>query len=217
MKLNRVSVKIIKTIYFNYRTLETGDEADADPTLMARAATSDDATISVMIADKLWQFFRSRSLKYKLFEVADLLVSTDEGKLNFGFSVDTNQVMESARRRKGHRSALLGAIVMKVALLAALAFKGLILLVGKALLVSKLALLLASVIGIKKLLSKKHVTYEVVAHGHDHHTSHDSYGGSGGWGRAIDGFIESFTTNLGKKVMDDTSTPHDIAYAQQKP
>lgn len=57
---------------------------------------------------------------------------------------------------------LLAALVMKFGMLGALAFKGLVLLVGKALLVSKIALLLAVVIGLKKLFShQKHVTYEV--------------------------------------------------------
>lgn len=56
----------------------------------------------------------------------------------------------------------------------------------------QLALVLAAIIGLKKLFShEKHVTYEVVAHPHhDHHEhsfssggGHDSYGGGGGWGR----------------------------------
>lgn len=56
-----------------------------------------------------------------------------------------------------------------------------------------MALVLAAVIGLKKLFSQeKHVTYEVVAHPHheSHHEhsssggGHDSYGGGGGgWGR----------------------------------
>lgn len=60
----------------------------------------------------------------------------------------------------------------------------------------QLALVLAAIIGLKKLLHhEKHVTYEVVAHPHHehhdvHHTSgggHDSYGGGGGgWGRNFD-------------------------------
>lgn len=58
----------------------------------------------------------------------------------------------------------------------------------------QLALVLAAIIGLKKLLSQeKHVTYEVVAQPHhdphEHHVSsggHDSYGGGGGWGRTFD-------------------------------
>lgn len=76
------------------------------------------------------------------------------------------------------------AMMMKMGMLKVLAFKFLVLLVGKALFVSKLAFLLATIIGLKKLFSQqKHVTYEVVAH--PHHDSHgsDSYSAAG-WGRS---------------------------------
>lgn len=86
-------------------------------------------------------------------------------------------------------STLVAAAVLKIGLIGGLAFKALALLVGKALLLSKIALLLAGIIGLKKLFSQgKHVTYEVVAHphhggggGHDH--GHDSY--SSGWARSF--------------------------------
>lgn len=86
---------------------------------------------------------------------------------------------------------LLATAVLKIGLIGGLAFKGLALLVGKALLLSKIALLLAGIIGLKKLFShQKHVTYEVVAHPH-HSASHsfsESHGGHGdsyssGWAR----------------------------------
>lgn len=60
----------------------------------------------------------------------------------------------------------------------------------------QLALVLAAVIGLKKLLSsEKHVTYEVVAQPqhehHEHHVEHGHSGGGydgghGGWGRTFD-------------------------------
>ncbi len=58
-----------------------------------------------------------------------------------------------------------------------LAFGALALLAGKALIVSKLALALASIIGIKKLISSTH---------HHHDSAHEvvvSGGSGGGWGR----------------------------------
>lgn len=76
------------------------------------------------------------------------------------------------------------AMMMKMGMLKVLAFKFLVMLVGKALFVSKLAFLLVTIIGLKKLFSQqKHVTYEVVTH--PHHESHgsESYG-SAGWGRS---------------------------------
>lgn len=83
---------------------------------------------------------------------------------------------------------LLAAAVLKIGLIGGLAFKGLALLVGKALLLSKIALLLAGIIGLKKLFShQKHVTYEVVAHPHHggHIESHGHSDFSGGWARSF--------------------------------
>jgi hypothetical protein len=83
---------------------------------------------------------------------------------------------------------LIAAAGAKFALLGALAFKGLVLLVGKALLVSKIALLLAGILWLKKLFSQqKHVTYEVVAHPHHSHSNVEHHGGdsySSGWARS---------------------------------
>lgn len=61
-----------------------------------------------------------------------------------------------------------------------LAFGALALLAGKALIVSKLALALASIIGIKKLISS----------GHHHESAHEvvvsgGHSGGGGWGRSL--------------------------------
>lgn len=48
---------------------------------------------------------------------------------------------------------LLAAAALKFGLLGALTFKGLALMVGKALLIAKIALLLSTIIGLKKLFS----------------------------------------------------------------
>ena len=93
---------------------------------------------------------------------------------------------------------------MKMGMMAVIAFKVLVLLVGKALILSKIAFLIALVIGLKKLTSQMHhVTYEVVAQPHhSHHESHghDSY--SSGWGRSINAM---------------SPDAHNIAYRGQKP
>ena len=86
---------------------------------------------------------------------------------------------------------IISAGSMKIGMLKVLAFKALALLVGKALLVSKLAFLLAAIIGLKKLFShSKHVTYEVVAHPHHSHAAVEPHGHgdsySSGWGRSGD-------------------------------
>lgn len=102
---------------------------------------------------------------------------------------------------------LIAAAVLKIGLIGGLAFKALALLVGKALLLSKIALLLASIIGLKKLFSQgKHVTYEVVAHphhssGHSTDHGHDSY--SSGWARSFHG----------QTSIPGQSDAHELAYA----
>lgn len=166
---------------------------------LARAARTDDEALSYIIADKLWSFVRSRTLRYKMFENADVVVASEpHGNLNIGLSINPQSAYESGRGRVRHLAPLLAALVTKVSIIGLLLFKGLVLLVGKALIVSKVALILALIIGFKKLLSKKHVTYEVVSHPHHaepHAAHHDSY--SSGWGRALDGFFEGLeATNL---------------------
>lgn len=93
---------------------------------------------------------------------------------------------------------MMAAMMMKMGMIKVMAFKALALLVGKALFLSKLAFLLVTIIGLKKLFSQqKHVTYEVVAH--PHHESHnsDSYSSSAGWGRS------------------SSETAHNMAYSGQ--
>lgn len=92
----------------------------------------------------------------------------------------------TGRGKNKNMGPMMAAMMMKMGMLKVLAFKVLALLVGKALFVSKLAFLLVTIIGLKKLFSQqKHVTYEVVAHP-AHHESHgsDSYSSSAGWGRS---------------------------------
>lgn len=181
--------------------------------VLSRASSSDDHKLSVIVADKIWRFIHSRSVKWKAFKSADVVIATGEGgKLNFGVSLDTRKLFEEGRGRIKNYAPVLMAFMMKAGIMGALIVKGIALLVGKALLVSKLALLLASVIGIKKLLHKKHVTYEVVAHPPEHHHHLDTY--SSGWARAIDGFVDSFANGLEKNLLKDAD---EMAYAKQTP
>lgn len=184
--------------------------------MLARAASSDDHKLSVLVADKIWRFIQSRSVKWRAFQAADIVVASGEGgKLNFGLSLDTRKLVEEGRGKMKQHQHLLMAFVMKAGIIGALILKGIALLVGKALLVSKLALLLASVLGIKKLLSKKHVTYEVVAHAPEHHHHLDTY--SSGWARAIDGFVETFSKGLENRLMKADTGADELAYGGQKP
>lgn len=104
---------------------------------------------------------------------------------------------------------LIAAAVLKIGLIGGLAFKALALLVGKALLLSKIALLLASIIGLKKLFSQgKHVTYEVVAHPHHSSSSHSIEHGHG----------DSYSSGWARSFHEQTLIPgqpdaHELAYA----
>lgn len=153
----------------------------------ARSYTDESAFGEVM-ADKMWRYVQSRALKIKVLPEADFVVSASpeqDGSLNFGMSFRSGKdLTESGRGKNKNMGPMMAAMMMKMGMLKVMAFKVLALLVGKALFVSKLAFLLATVIGLKKLFSQqKHVTYEVVAH--PHHESHgsDSYS-SAGWGRS---------------------------------
>lgn len=105
---------------------------------------------------------------------------------------------------------LIAAAVLKIGLIGGLAFKALALLVGKALLLSKIALLLASIIGLKKLFSQgKHVTYEVVAH--PHHSSSHSFDHGGGHG---DSYSSGWARSLHEpSLMSGQPDAHELAYA----
>lgn len=187
-----------------------------DKFIQARVANSDDAALTMLVADKLWTFVKSRALRWKMTDFSDLMVSAgDKGKINLGLSVDAKRAFIEGRGKMKNSGPLIAAVILKGALLGLLAFKALFLLSGKALLVSKLSLLLASLIGVKKLLSgkQKHVTYEIV---NDHHRYDQFKPASSayetikqqqsaqqqpvaGWQRALDITLDSFIENFASK------------------
>ncbi|XP_012522909.1 uncharacterized protein LOC105828892 [Monomorium pharaonis] len=139
---------------------------------LPRALDDKENVINNMIFDKIAKFFQSHTLKLKLPNVEELQRSlTEEG-----------------RKKKNKMSGLLAIPLLIGGTLVPLALGALALLAGKALIVSKLALVLASIIGLKKLVSGGHDHgHEVVQVGGGH--------GSGGWARS----------------------GHDIAYSAYKP
>lgn len=198
--------------------IDADADAAADDLLMSRAARSDEEQLAYLLADKIWTFFRSRTLRYRMLDNAEIIVAPEpRGNVNIGLSINPSGAFEVGRGRIRHLAPLLAAVATKVGIIGALVLKGLVLLVGKALIVSKIALVLALLLGLKKLLAKKHVTYEVVAHPHHaEHShappSHDSY--SAGWGRAFDGFLEGLE---GVPLVEGAPEPdaHEQAYAGQ--
>jgi hypothetical protein len=108
----------------------------------------------------------------------------------------------SARGKKKKLKMLLPLLLLfklKAAALIPLALGGLALLALKALLVGKLALILAGIIGLQKLLGSKQgtQTYEVVAHPHYTHSSYGDDHGHGHYARAL---------------PDAQNDPHQLAY-----
>ncbi|XP_011163934.1 uncharacterized protein LOC105198792 [Solenopsis invicta] len=139
---------------------------------LPRALDDKEDALNSMIFDKIAKFFQSHTLKLKLPNVEGLQRSfTEEG-----------------RKKKNKMGGLLAIPLLIGGTLVPLALGALALLAGKALIVSKLALVLASIIGLKKLVSGGHDHgHEVVQVGGGH--------GSGGWARS----------------------GHDIAYSAYKP
>lgn len=177
--------------------------------IQPRTIESDDAALTTLIADKLWTFIRSRALKWKMTDFSDLLVSaSDKGRINVGLSVDAKRALIEGRGKMKNTGPLLAAIVLKGALIGILAFKALFLVSGKALLISKLAFMLSSLIGLKKLLSgkPKHVTYEIIG---DHHRydapapAPAKVNPANVWTRAFDTTVDSFIENFSKKFTND--------------
>ncbi|KAJ0170884.1 hypothetical protein K1T71_013656 [Dendrolimus kikuchii] len=131
-------------------------EVTIKPESLARAGTSLEDKAQQLILDKLWTYATTRSLRYRIFDDADVVISgkqEKDGSLGVGVSMKAPKEIESGRKRDKHIGPFLAAAAVKFGLLGALTFKGLTLMVGKALLISKIALLLATIIGMKKLFS----------------------------------------------------------------
>ncbi|KAH8361802.1 uncharacterized protein LOC110176599 [Drosophila serrata] len=181
--------------------------------LLARSMGSDEETFALLMANKLWKFIRSRSLRYSFSENADFVMSSDPaGSLNVGVSVRPLEAIQEGRGKMKNMGPLVMMMMAKTGMVGALLLKGLFLLAGKALIVSKIALLLAVIISLKKLLSSKKTIVEVPSH-------HDSY--SSGWSRAFDGFVEGLVDVpadiLAKEVQHQQEQAQNLAYSGQQP
>ncbi|KAF6208880.1 hypothetical protein GE061_014622 [Apolygus lucorum] len=152
---------------------------------------------SSKVDDLLWNrvdaFLQSHSVQFNMPSfINDVMYENEDGEEGRG------------KRKRLIPIILLGAL-LKGSMLA-LAMKGLALLAAKALLVSKLALVLAGIIALKKLFSSggEKTTYEIVkqpivSHSHEYSSSHEGYGGHEGYGRSL-----------------DAEVPHRLAYRAYK-
>ncbi|KYN12861.1 PREDICTED: uncharacterized protein LOC108767010 [Trachymyrmex cornetzi] len=206
--LKKASIELTDDIEIR-KTSQTSEDVI---TFEAGRSKNDEIQVLDLVANKVYTFIKSRSIKWRILPEDDIVVSASEdgtSSLNLGLSIErADRSVQQGRGKKNNMGPLIAAAVLKIGLIGGLAFKALALLVGKALLLSKIALLLASIIGLKKLFSQgKHVTYEVVAHPH-HSSSHsfdhghgDSY--SSGWARS---FHE-------QTLIPEQPDAHELAYA----
>ncbi|XP_029160718.1 uncharacterized protein LOC114932598 [Nylanderia fulva] len=155
----------------------TANESEPEKSLqeieasLPRSLEDKDDALNGMIFDRIIKFFQSHTLKLKLPNVEELQRS---------FS-------EEGRKKKNKLGGLLAIPLLIGGTLVPLALGALALLAGKALIVSKLALVLAAIIGLKKLVSG--------GHDHGHEVVQVGGHGSSGWGRS----------------------GHDLAYSAYKP
>lgn len=156
-------------------------ESELDNTLPQNEEEKDTQVESLLV-DRVARFLSSHTLQLK---VPDSSIT------------EMRRSLDEARGKKKKLKMLLPLLLLfklKAAALIPLALGGLALLALKALIVSKLALVLAAIIALQKLLHKGHSSsYEVVAHP-VHHEEHDH----GHYGRSI-------------------QDPQDLAYRAQKP
>uniref|UniRef100_A0A1A9W5M7 Uncharacterized protein n=1 Tax=Glossina brevipalpis TaxID=37001 RepID=A0A1A9W5M7_9MUSC len=117
--------------------------------------------IDTLLVERIARFFGTHTLQFK--------VPKDSIQ-------DMQRALEESRGKKKEKKKYLLPLLLlfklKLAALLPLAIGFLALLSFKALVVGKIALLLASIIGLKKLFESKKENYEVVAHPHYSHEDH---------------------------------------------
>ncbi|CAG9794899.1 unnamed protein product [Diatraea saccharalis] len=138
-------------------------ENDIESSLPRNLADKNEA-LSDMLWDRIASFANSRTVQLSLPRIT---------------GQDLNKGVEEGRgKMKKMMSMMMMGASMKMAAMIPLAIAGLFVLAGKALIVSKIALLLAGIMALKKLMSQK-------GGGGGGHESHgwSSGGSSGGWDR----------------------------------
>lgn len=209
-----------------------------------RALTPEDAEtqdVESMLSSRIKRFLDTHSVKIDL-KGSDVLNAVNSAGRALGDMADslgltepeeqTGLVGEESRGKKKKAAKILLPLLLmmklKAAALIPLALGAIALIAGKALLIGKIALLLASIIGLKKLLSQqqKTVTYEIVSHGHGHGGGgHDSwssgsgasFGGSSGGdygGSSSGGHGGGSSGGWGRSITEDA---HQMAFRAQAP
>ncbi|XP_063541916.1 uncharacterized protein LOC134750627 [Cydia strobilella] len=137
-------------------------EKDIEATL-PRNLQDKDETLSEMLWDRIASFANSRTIQLSLPKMTGQ-------ELNRG-------VEEGRGKMKKMMGMMAMGFAMKMAAMVPLAIAGLFILAGKALIVSKIALLLSGIIALKKIIAQKN------SGGGGHDSGWSSGGTSGGWDR----------------------------------
>ncbi|XP_034949796.1 uncharacterized protein Osi12 [Chelonus insularis] len=157
---------------------------------LGRAGASRDEILNDILFDRVANLMNGFNVKISL-------PKTTPGELK--------RSMEEGRgKMKKMMGMMMMGMAMKMAALIPIAMGVLFLLAGKALIISKIALVLSMIIGLKKLLSQKQ----------DHGSSHggwQSSGGGGGWDRSLKDITNLETTESNQKIAQN------LAYSAQKP
>ncbi|XP_001849693.2 uncharacterized protein LOC6040255 [Culex quinquefasciatus] len=144
-------------------------------TELPRSMDEKERSLNSMLFDKVLSFFQTHTLQVKFPSSEEIKRSMEEVRGQGGFGGGSGGLGGKDKDKKNGHWIMIPLLLGST--LVPLAFGALALLAGKALIVSKLALALASIIGIKKLISSG---------GGHHESAHEvvvSGGHGGGWGR----------------------------------
>ncbi|XP_022196301.2 uncharacterized protein LOC111053689 [Nilaparvata lugens] len=161
-------------------------ENDLETMLAGGSEETRDSQLTTLFVDRVARFFNSHTLKVSFPEL-------NSGELQ-------RSVEEGRGKMKKMMSMMMMAGAMKAMMLIPIAIVALFLLAGKAFIISKIALVLALIITLKKLLAQKQ---EHGHHEHGHGWSSGGGGHGGGWDK--------------RSLGADASIAHNLAYNAYKP
>ncbi|XP_015114414.1 uncharacterized protein LOC107039361 [Diachasma alloeum] len=181
------NLELVKVPGVNYTYPQTGDIES-----LGRAGASRDDALNDILLERISNLMNGFNIQIRL-------PKTSSGELK--------RSMEEGRgKMKKMMGMMMMGMTMKMAALVPIAMGVLFLLAGKALIISKIALVLSMIIGLKKLLSQKQ------GGGHDSHGGWQSGGGGGGgWDRSL--------KDVPRVQPNDVTDGYaqNLAYSAQKP
>lgn len=200
--------------------VKTNDATDGSPRSLDDEKNDD---VESMFEKRVERFLATHTLKFdvKGADIVDSISNAGRALTDatdyLGITEKDGSVEESRGKKKKAAKILLPLLIalkLKAAALIPLALGAIALIAGKALVIGKIALVLAAIIGLKKLLShQKSVTYEIVSHPHHSSSSagsHDAWAGGDYSSSASGG---SHGSGWARSAAD----AQDLAYKSYKP